>query len=256
MKESTLKSKLAGQQAVVGTMISELACPEVVRALARAGFDFVMVDQEHGPTSLERLAPLYREAAATGVDLLVRVPDAQYHLIARTLDAGADGVMVPRVETVEQAQLAAAATKYPPLGRRGCGQRPLYTGQEPVPVPDYLEHMNRNTTLFVQIESRAALGRLDQILAVPGIDVALMGPADLSISLGVPGQAQDPQMLAAQERLVGTCGRAGVAAGIHWGDRDYLLAAYQAGMRVIMCGNDLGFFASGAARARQELGIP
>lgn len=254
MRESKLKAKLRSGQPVLGTMIMDLPLPEVVRAIGRAGFDFVIVDNEHAPTSLERNVGLYREAQACGLDLLVRVPDAEYHLIARTLDAGADGVMVPRVETAEQAQAAVAAAKYPPQGRRGCGQRPVYTQGLPVPLDEYTSHLNANTTVIIQVESVQAVADIGRLARVPGVDVALIGPADLTISLGVPGQVEHELMLQAVARVAAGCREAGIASGIHWSDPAYLRRAQQAGMSVIMCQTDLGLFAQGAAKVMAELG--
>jgi len=253
MRESRLKAKMARGEPVVGTMIGELPVADAVRAMAVGGFDFLVVDNEHAPVPLETDLALYREAGAAGIDMLVRVPDAAYHLIARTLDAGADGIMVPRVETEAQARVVVESAKYPPVGRRGCGQRPVYTGLEAVPLADYVDHLNRNTTVMIQVESGLALENLDAMLAVGGIDIALIGPADLSISLGVPGQVDHPRMWEAINRVVDCCRRAGVYAGIHWGDPTFLTQAHGAGMQAIMYLTDAAMLAAAAKRARGEL---
>lgn len=255
MRENALQAKLHSGATVIGTMISELPCPEVVRAVARAGFDFVVVDNEHGPITLDRDLELYREAKAAGLPMLVRVPDARYDLIARTLDAGADGIMVPRVETAEAARVAVDAAKYPPVGHRGCGQRPVYTEQAAVPLKEYIEHLNRNTTVMLQIESQTALDNLAEIVGTPGVDIALIGPADLSISLGVPGDLASPQMQAAIRRVAEVSNAAGVAGGIHWADAAVLRQAHEAGMRCLMHWGDLGFLGYGMAAGMRELGL-
>jgi len=246
MRANRTLQRLRDRQIVVGTMIAECAAPEVVRALARAGFDFVIVDNEHGAFDLEANAGMYRAARTTEMELLVRVPDAQYHLIARTLDAGADGVMVPRVEAAEQARRAVAAIKYPPAGQRGCSQRANHTDQAPEPLREYTEHLNAHTMVIVQIETRAGVERADEIAAVPGVDVALIGPADLSVSLGVPGEIEHPLMEEAIGHVLAAAQRAGAAAGIHWSDAAFVSKWKQRGMRCLMYSTEMGFLADGA----------
>jgi 2-keto-3-deoxy-L-rhamnonate aldolase RhmA len=238
---------------VLGTMIGEWGAPEVVRTLARAGFDFVVVDNEHAPFDLQTNCALYRAARTTAMDMLVRVPDAQYHLIARTLDAGADGVMVPRIETPEQARQVLDAVKYPPIGRRGCATRPIHTDLEPVALGDYAAHLNANTMVILQLETKAAVERADDILGVPGIDAALIGPADLSVSLGVPGEIEHPLMEDHIARVVEAAQRAGVASGIHWANADIVKHWMQRGMRCIMYSWEMGFLTAGAQAAVTEI---
>ena len=252
MKTNRTRQLLRAGQMALGTMIGECASPEVVRTLAHAGFDFVVVDNEHAPFDLETNSRLYRAARTTEMDLLVRVPDAQYHLIARTLDAGADGVMVPRIETPDQARLVIEAVKYPPLGRRGCATRAIHTDLEPVSLAAYIEHLNANTMIILQLETRAAIDRADEILAVEGADVALIGPADLSVSLGVPGEIEHPLMEQHIGKVVAAAARAGVASGIHWGG-DAVKKWRDRGMRCLMYSGEMGFLAAGARAAVAEM---
>jgi 2-keto-3-deoxy-L-rhamnonate aldolase RhmA len=253
MKTNRTLGLLRAGKMALGTMIGECGAPEVVWALARAGFDFIIVDNEHAPFDLEANARLYRAAKAVGIDLLVRVPDAQYHLIARTLDAGADGVMVPRIETPEQAREVIAAVKYPPIGRRGCATRAIHTDLEPVPLGAYTQHMNANTMVILQLETRAAIDRADQILAAPGADVALIGPADLSVSLGVAGEIAHPLMEQYIGKVVDAAARANAASGIHWGDASIVKKWRDRGMRCITYSSEMSFLAAGARAAVAEL---
>ncbi|UCH36221.1 MAG: aldolase [Armatimonadota bacterium] len=253
MKTNRTRDLLSKGKTALGTMIGECASPEVVRTLARAGFDFVIVDNEHAPFSLEDDSRMYRAARTTAMDLLVRVPDAQYHLIARTLDAGADGIMAPRIETPEQARLVVDSVKYPPVGRRGAAHRAIHTDNEPVPLGDYTQHLNANTMVIAQLETRAAIDRADEILAVEGIDVALIGPADLSVSLGVPGEIEHPLMEEYIGTVVAAAERAGVASGIHWGDAAVVRKWMERGMRCIMYSSEMNFLAAGARAAVAEM---
>jgi len=253
MKANRTLRLLREGRTVLGTMIGECSSAEVVRTLAGAGFDFIIVDNEHAPFTLEDNARMYRAARSVGIDLLVRVPDAQYHLIARTLDAGADGVMAPRIETPEQARQAIAAVKYPPRGRRGCAMRAIHTDLEPVSLGAYTEHLNANTMIILQLETRAAIDRADEILAVEGIDVVLIGPADLSVSLGVPGEIAHPLMEQYIGKVVDAAAHAGVASGIHWGDAGIVKQWRDRGMRCIMYSSEMSFLAAGARAAVAEM---
>jgi len=253
MKTNRTLALLREGKTALGTMIGECGAADVVGTLARAGFDFIIVDNEHAPFSLEDNARMYRAAKAVGIDLLVRVPDAQYHLIARTLDAGADGIMAPRIETPEQARAAIAAVKYPPVGRRGCATRGIHTDLEPVALGAYTQHMNANTMVILQLETRAAIDRADEILAVPGADVALIGPADLSVSLGVPGEIGHALMEQYIGKVVAAAERAGVASGIHWGDAGVVKKWRDRGMRCLMYSSEMGFLSGGARAAVAEM---
>lgn len=141
----------------------------------------------HGPT-LGRMIDLCRIAVKVGLSPIVRVADLQYALIARALDCGAEGVIFPRVEDPRTLEEALGWTKYPPLGKRGFGVLLPLVDYENVGMDAIIEHLNHHTMAVVQFETALAIERADELLAVPGIDAVMVGPADLSVSLGVPGQ--------------------------------------------------------------------
>jgi 2-keto-3-deoxy-L-rhamnonate aldolase RhmA len=147
-------------------------------------------------------------------------------------------VMVPRVETRETVEAIVDAVKYPPLGHRGYGLRPIHTDRKPVAMPDAIAHMNDNTLIIIQIESAAAVEAIDDIVSVPGVDVALIGPADLSTSLGVPGDFEHPKMVAAIQAMVDGCERHGVAAGAHLPSVEAWKPWVARGMRCLLCSTD------------------
>jgi len=238
VKPNPVKRSLNAGGHAIGTMIAQFAEPEIGRILAAAGFDFVVIDNEHGAFTLESNLQIIIAARPTGLVLAVRVPDSDYHLIARTLDAGAEGVMVPRVETREQVERIVAAVKYPPLGRRGYGLRAIHTDRQPVAMPEAIAHVNDNTLIIIQIESAVAVEAIDDLVSVPGVDVALIGPADLSISLGVPGQFEHPKMVEAMQRVIQGCERRGVAAGAHLGSVEAWKPWVERGMRCLLCSTD------------------
>ena len=253
VKLNTVKQSLAGGGHAIGTMIAQFSAPEVGRIIASAGFEFVVIDNEHGAFSLESNLQIIMAARPTGLVSLVRVPDAEYHLIARTLDAGAEGVMVPRVETREAVEQIVAAVKYPPLGQRGYGLRAIHTDRQPVKVGEAAAHMNDNTLIIIQIESRVAGEAIEDLVSVPGVDVALIGPADLSISLGVPGEMEHPAMVEAMQRVVEACNEHGVAAGAHLPTVEAWKPWVERGMRCLLCSTDERLLQEAGERTVREL---
>ncbi len=252
MLDNTAKKALADGKSIIGTMTMEFNSPEIGRVLAAAGFDFVIIDMEHSSYSLETVTDLIRAAKSKGLNCVVRVADPLYHLMARTCDAGAQGLMVPRVETKEQIESVINAIKYPPQGKRGYGIRPIHTDYENMALPDLLKQMNEESMIIVQVETGKALDNIDDLLAVGNIDVALVGPYDLSINLGVPGDFEHRSMIEAIEWVIHACKQSNVAPGIHLGDVQSLLNWHEKGMRCLTCSSDLGMlFATAAANVKK-----
>ncbi len=144
---------------------------------------------------------------------VVRVADLQYSLVARALDSGAQGIIFPRMEDPKLLETALSWTKFPPTGVRGYGLTACQTDYESRSFSDVIEHVNENTLTVLQIESKRAVEAREEILSVPGIDAVMIGPSDLSISLGVPGEFQHPKVIEAMEAIRDTCDRHGIAPG-------------------------------------------
>src|SRR5271167_55529 len=183
------------------------------------------------------LQDLCHASVAVGLTPIVRVADMQYALVARALDCGAQGVLFPRVESAELLERAVSWTKFPPVGVRGFGLAAAHLGYERASIPQILEHMNQNVMVVLQIETTLAVEKRDELLSVPGIDAVLIGPVDLSISLGVPGDFENPKMVEAMEKIVASCVKHGVAPGIQV--RSIELAKFWKGrgMKFLGCGN-------------------
>jgi len=253
MKESKVKQALKEGKVVIGTMITEFRTPEIIRMMAAAGFDFVFVDTEHSPYSLETVIDMIRVAKCLDIDVLVRVPDAEYHLIARTLDAGAQGIMVPRVESVEQVKRIVDAVKYPPLGRRGFGGRAILTDYKDMPLRERAEKFNQNTVIVLQIERKEAIKNIEQLLSIKAVDAALIGPNDLSLSLGVPGEYRHPLMMEAIQKVVDTCKKLHIASGIHVRDLETLFYWKTQGMKMLAYSTDAALMMSALTDAVNTL---
>jgi len=246
MKPNSLRARLQAGQPVVGTMIQEVASPFIVHALANAGFDFVYVDMEHGRFGLESAVDLLQIIRLTNMAPLVRVPDNQYYWIARLLDAGAQGVMIPRVETRQQAEAAVQSIRYPPVGQRGLAVARGHNDYKRQDALTFAQEANRENLLIVQIESKSAVANVDEIISVPGVDVALIGPGDLAQSLGISLKMDHPDMLAAIETVVAACKRHNVIAGLHVGDLKAIKHWSQNGISLLSGSSDLDILLDGS----------
>ncbi|MGA3185547.1 MAG: aldolase/citrate lyase family protein [Bryobacteraceae bacterium] len=253
MHINPVKHALKEGKLQAGCSFGQLRSTEVARILAAAGFHWCYVDSEHGPFGLETQHELCRAAMAAGLMPIVRVADLQYSLVARALDNGAQGIIFPRVEDPELLARAVSWTKFPPKGTRGFGLTPSHVGYEKVTIPQIIEHQNANTLVVLQIETKLAVERRDELISVPGIDAIMVGPADLSISLGVAGEFDHPKMIEAIELVKETCLKHGVAPGIHtralplaklWKDR---------GMKFLSCGAETGFLLESATATATAL---
>ena len=245
------KTKQALQQghSLIGTMLVEVRQPAIMQLLRNAGFDFVIIDNEHGPFHIETLADLSRAARWLGLTPIVRVPDLAYPYLAQSLDSGAQGIMLPRVYRVEQVEQAVQMTKYPPLGIRGCAFNRGHSDFMPKPLTETMPQVNEETLLVIQIETKEALDNIEAIVSVPGVDVALVGPTDLSIALGVPGQNDSPILHAAIERVMSVCQDRGVYPAIHINGLEAASHWARQGMRLVSAESETGLL----IKAGQEL---
>ncbi len=248
------KQALNDGQPAVGTMLAEIRQPSVMQLLSNAGFDFVVIDNEHGPFTIERIAELSRTARNLGLTPIVRVPDLAYPYLAQPLDAGAQGLMLPRVTNADQVKEAVQIMKYPPFGSRGCAFGRGATDFRGAPLTETMATANDETMLIVQIETKEAVENIDEILAVPGVDVAFVGPTDLSISLGVPGQTDSPVLTAAIEQVIAVCQRNGVVPGIQMNDLDLAVEWAKKGMRLISSMSETALLVSAGSQVTSVIG--
>jgi 2-keto-3-deoxy-L-rhamnonate aldolase RhmA len=244
-----MRARLAEGRTVVGCMLVEIRQPAVMTLLANAGFDFVIIDNEHGPFSIESIAELSRAARDAGITPIARVPELTYAHVVQPLDAGAQGIMLPRVTTPEQIELCVACMKYLPEGRRGAVLARGHTGFRAGPLESTLAALNRETFLVIQIETGEAVRRIDELLAVPGVDAALIGPTDLSVALGVAGQMEHPILVDAIERTLAACTARGIVPAIHTNDVAMTAAWARRGMRLVSISSEAGLLMAGARSA-------
>lgn len=221
---TALRARVAVGERVQGLFIG-LPSPAAVEVVALSGPDFLCLDGEHSALRGDLLAGMLRAAELHRVPAIVRVPEAAPWLIAEALDAGAQGVLVPRVSSVNQAAAAVSAARYPPEGRRGAG--PGRAAGYGYGIDPYMDRARAETFVAVQIETPEAVEELDAILAVPGIDLAFIGPGDLGVGLAAAGATMPGALVEAVERIAVGAETAGVPAGIFlagpdpqsWGQR-------------------------------------
>ena len=244
-----LRGRLHSGETVIGSWLA-LGSPNVAEILAAVGFDFLVVDLEHSPTSLETMAEMIRVIEASGTIPLVRVTSNDAHQIKRVLDAGAYGIVVPNIQDGDDAQNAVAATKYPPMGRRGVGiARAQGYGAR---VTEYRESASTGLCVVVQIESMKAVHHCREIASVDGVDALMIGPYDLSSDLGVPGDFTSRAFTEKVEEVRGSAESAGVALGMHVVEPnpDEIKRLSQQGFRFFAYGVDMRIL---DASARQGL---
>lgn len=245
MRANRVKRTLREGGVALGTMVMEFATTGVARLAAEAGCDFVVFDMEHTGWGVETVRGLMATARAADVVPMVRVPATQYHFLARVLDVGAMGVMVPMVESEEQARLLAQSTKYPPAGRRGAAFGVAHDDYADGDVVEKMRSADEEGLVIAQIETAAGLRELERIAAVPGIDVLWVGHFDLTISMGIPARFDHPDYAAAIERILDACRRHGKAAGIMTGGVEEGKALLGRGFRCVAYWGDLWIYKQG-----------
>ena len=213
MTATLFKERLHPDTLLAGTLIFEFFTPGIAQLCKSAGADFVLYDMEHSGADFETIKQQCSYCRALEIAPLVRVPVTEYSLITRTLDVGAHGIMLPMVESVEQAAYAVACTRYPPQGRRGAAFGVAHDDYRPGPPVDKIAAATARTCVIALIETPAGVAAVDRIAAVPGIDVIWVGHFDLTNFMGIPGQFEHPDYLAAIDRVLRAARANGKPAG-------------------------------------------
>jgi 2-keto-3-deoxy-L-rhamnonate aldolase RhmA len=253
MKMNNTKRRLQNGEVVLGCSMQQFGSAEIPRIFAAAGFDFCFIDTEHGVFDLETVRDLIRSCLDRDITPIVRVGELLYSLVARVLDAGAQGIIYPRVESRQLLEEAISWTKFPPLGIRGYGLSAPQFDYEPCSFSEAVQHSNANTMVVVQFETQTAMERREELLAVPGIDVAMIGPADLSVSLGVPGEFEHPRVIDSITAFMASCARYGVLPGIQVRTVGLGKKWIERGMRFVGCGSEHGLLLLKATETMAEL---
>ncbi len=242
MRDNKVKRALQAGGVALGSMVFEFATPGIARIAAAAGAEFLVFDLEHTGWSMETIRLLMATTGTTDLAPFVRVPATQPHFLSRTLDAGAMGLMIPMVETVEQARLIVQASKYPPLGKRGAAFGVAHDGYVSGDVAATMRSANAESLLIAQIETATGVDNVEAIAAVEGIDVLWIGHFDLTNSLGIPAQFQHPTYLRAVDRVLAAAQAHGKAAGFMAGSAEEGAALLAKGFRCLAYWGDLWIY--------------
>ena len=249
---NAVKDKLAGGGIALGSMVFEFFTPGIARICANAGAEFVMYCMEHTGAGFETLKPQFALCRALGVVPLVRVPATEYHFVARALDVGALGVMVPLVDTREQAERIVSFTRYPPQGRRGAAfgfaHDDYQSGAREDELREKMRAIHERTLVICMIETRAGLENVEAIAAVDGVDVIWLGHFDLTNFLGIPGQFSHPQYRDAVQRIVAAARKHGKAAGYMAASPELGREYLGHGFRMLATGTDQGLLQTATAQ--------
>ena len=242
---NTFKAALREGRAQIG-LWQGLANPYTAEICAGAGFDWLVFDGEHAPNDLPVLLAQLQAVTGYSVHPVARPPTGDAVLIKQYLDIGFTSLLVPLVETPEQAAHLVRAVRYPPEGIRGVANAVVRASRWNR-IPDYLDAANEQVCLLVQVETRKGLENLEAISRTEGVDGIFIGPADLSASLGYRGNPSHPEMQATIERAIGTICRIGKAAGILMGDEALARRYLYLGCTFVAVGTDVGLLARGAS---------
>lgn len=250
--ENHTRRQLAAGKIAIGMGLRLARSVDIATIGKTCGYDWLFIDMEHNSMDVDTAAQISMAALPVGITPIVRVPGKEHHHASRLLDAGAQGIVVPHVDSVEEARRAVAYCKYPPIGHRSVmGVLPQY-GYAPVPVAESTVAANSETLVVVMLETPDAIAQADAIAAVPGIDVVLIGTNDLCAEMGIPGQFADPRVEEAYRAVIAACRKHGIYPGMGGVYDQKLMDRYIGmGMRFILSGGDLSFLMAGA-RQRAE----
>jgi 4-hydroxy-2-oxoheptanedioate aldolase len=252
MTRSRLLRKLRAGGFVRVLGMNRITEPWLVEVAGRLGFDVVWFDMEHRPFGYDVVDRLSLACRATGTDLMVRLLKTGYATPMRILEFGANGIMVPHCRSVEEAQQWVEWARFPPLGKRGfdgAGTDCDYAFADPI---EYLRHANDETFLVLQIEDREAVDRIDGIAAVMGVDAFFVGPADLTLSYGVPMQREHPLIQRAMDKVANAAAKAGKWWGTVTRTPEVAQIELDRGARIVTCADDHFLLVQGMQNAYQQ----
>lgn len=252
--KNVARAKLAAGELSLGVGLRQARTVDIAKAMTAAGFDWLFIDMEHNSMGIDTAAQISVAALDAGIAPMVRVPNGEYAMATRMLDAGAAGIVMPWVQSVAEAREVVDKLRYAPTGRRGVtGSMPQFN----FIVPDIgkaIQIIDRECLIVVMLETEAAIAQADEIAAINGIDVVMIGTNDLAIDMGIPGQFADDRIVAAYETVKAACEKNGKWMGMGGVYNSELLQRYVTlGARFILSGNDIGFMMAGAQARTGEL---
>ena len=250
-----LRARIRAGETLIG-VFSDLASPMAAELSGRAGFDWTVLDLEHGAATEADLLALLYAVGTTPMAAIVRPQSAERLRVGRALDLGADGIMLPQLKSIDEVRTAVEYLRYPPTGQRGVALRTRGAGMGALGHAEVTQVVNERIVGIVQIESTGTVADSAQIAALDEVDVLFVGPADLTHSLGIPGRFDEPRYQVALRTVVEACREHGKAAGILIYDGAALPPLLELGFRFIGLGSEGSFVSAGARAMLQAAGRP
>lgn len=251
MKPNLIRQRLAEGKVPIGHMVMEFGTRGIAKIIESSEIDFVLLDMEHGGRDFANICDLLAWFKNTPVTPVVRVPSAEYHFIARVMDAGAQGVMVPNVKSVEHAHQVITALRFAPDGDRGLGLGGAQNDYIRPELVEYMDAANQSNVFLCQIESTQALDNIDAIASLPGVDTLWVGHMDLSQSMGIVGQFENPVFVDALCEVTSAAKRHNKSAGIQPNTLEQARSWMELGFNVISYSVDHGVYST-ALRAHAD----
>lgn len=246
---NSARQRLAAGELAIGVGVRLARTVEIGKLMRGCGYDWLLIDLEHGTISLDSASQISMAALDAGIAPIVRVPQDEYAMAARAIDGGALGIIMPHVDTAEQAKATVANLKYPPLGHLSAGGAMPQNEFKPVRGVEAAESMNQTVLLAVMLETPVAIANAEAIAAVPGIDIVMIGTNDLMMEMGIGGNPDHPAIAKAYEGMIAACKRHGKWAGMGGVHRDESMARYiRLGTQFILTTNDLALLLAQAAQ--------
>ncbi len=248
------RARLEAGEVSIGCGLRQARTVDIAKAMKTCGFDWLFIDLEHGAMSLDTAVQISVAALDAGIAPLARVPRGQYSMATRLLDGGAMGIVMPHVDTADEARDVVDHLKYPPVGHRSVyGMLPHFDFQRQKPG-EATELLNHATLLTVMLESPQAIENADAIAQVSGVDVLLIGTGDLTTEMGIPGQVLDDRVVAAYKTTIAACAKHGKWVGMGGATGEAALSKYIGmGVRMILAGNDLSLLMEAAAARTKQV---
>lgn len=243
------RGRLENGELALGVGLRAVRTVDIAKMMKTCGYDWLFIDLEHGPLSIEAATTLCVAALDTGISPIVRVPFRQYAMATRMLDGGALGIVMPHVDTAEEARAIVDHFKYPPQGHRSLGGAQAIVDFRPLDIGEFAAAANRALLIVVMLETPSAIANAAAIAAVPGVDALLIGTNDLAAEMGIPGQFGHERIVAAYESVIAACRKANKWAGIGGVYTEDLLQRYVGmGAKLVLTGGDGGFLMEAAGR--------
>ena len=244
------RERLSKGEIAIGVGLRQARTVDIAPIMRQAGYDWLFVDLEHGSMDLDTATQISVAALGAGISSLVRVPRSRYDLATRVLDGGAWGIVMPHVDTAEEAREIVDRLKYPPVGHRSVYGAMPQLGFGSMPIAEAGATINANMLVVVMLESPTAIASADAIAAVPGVDALLIGSSDLTMEMGLPGQFYHPDVVKAFETMIAACRKHKKWPGIGGNYTEEGFRRYIGmGVRLVLAGSDLSFMNAGATAA-------